>query len=424
MEKCENIVLGAGISGLAYANAIGKKDSLIIEKNDYYGGLCHSFKIGNFVFDTAVHLSFTNNEFVKDVFNRVDVWKHKPIPYNFYSGKWIKHPIINNLCELEPEDKVSFIKSYINRDEKRAINSYRDWLLASYGEEFTSKLYEVYTKKYWTMNADSLTTEWIGNRLASTSIEKILKGSFYTDDEVDYYAKEMRYPKNGGFQHFIDQLAESCNILYNNKVIELDLENNLIVTDCGDSYRYSNLASSIPLNELVKITRNIPSRLVELSERLKCTKISIVSVGFSKPDVAKWLWFYIYDKSVMAARVNSPSLKSINNTPEGCSSLQFEIYHNDDDFIDEKSIVDNVKESIKKLELCDESDILFMDYRFIEYGNVIFTKNMTTARNEIRHYYETNGIDLIGRFGEFEYYWSDQAFMSGWNKGNERMEVK
>lgn len=425
MNKYKNVVLGAGISGLAYANAIGKDKTIIIEKNGYYGGLCHSFNVNGFTFDSAVHLSFTNDETVRKEFDKVEFWKHKPISYNYYSDKWIKHPIINNLYKLDTEEKVNFIKSYFNRRENCIIKSYRDWLLASYGEEFTKKLYDVYTEKYWTVKSENLSTEWIGNRLASTSADKILYGAFSTNDDIDYYVNEMRYPKCGGYQHFIDHLSDNCNIVYGSQVTEVDLDNKTVMSDDGKIYEYDNLASSIPLNELVKITKNIPNQLLEESKKLTCTKVSLVSVGFSRPDVAKWLWFYIYDKEIMAARVNSPSMKSPDNAPIGKSSLQFEIYHNDNDVIDRDEIINNVRESILKMKLCKESDILFMDYKLLEYANVIFTIDMCGAREKIRKYYMDKGIDLIGRFGEFEYYWSDQSFMSGWNKGyNRKVEGK
>lgn len=50
-------------------------------------------------------------------------------------------------------------------------------------------------------------------------------------------------------------------------------------------------------------------------------------MGFKKPNVAQNLWFYIYDEDIPPARVYSPSLKSPDNAPEGCSSLQAEIFY-------------------------------------------------------------------------------------------------
>ena len=40
----KTLILGAGIAGLAYANEMKKCDAAIFEKNNYYGGLCHSFQ--------------------------------------------------------------------------------------------------------------------------------------------------------------------------------------------------------------------------------------------------------------------------------------------------------------------------------------------------------------------------------------------
>lgn len=52
---------------------------------------------------------------------------------------------------------------------------------------------------------------------------------------------------------------------------------------------------------------------------------------------------YIYDEDIKSARINSPSIKSPNNVPEGCSSMQFEIYHPKDEILDEEAIIDIAK---------------------------------------------------------------------------------
>lgn len=58
----KTIVLGAGIAGLAYANNANKNEKIYVyEKQDKPGGLCRSFNIDGFVFDSAIHLSFTTN---------------------------------------------------------------------------------------------------------------------------------------------------------------------------------------------------------------------------------------------------------------------------------------------------------------------------------------------------------------------------
>lgn len=420
--KIKTLILGAGIAGLSYANEINEENSLIIEKNEHIGGLCHSFTVDGFTFDSAVHLSFTTNEEVRTVFDKTDYLKHLPISYNYYKNRWLKHPVVNNFFELTTEEKVGFISQFVNRDENREIHNYEDWLRASYGDAITEEFYNVYTEKYWTMPSKELSTTWIGSRLGTPNLEKMLLGAFSKETGIDYYAKEMRYPSQGGYQSFINSLADAQNIVLGNKVVSLDLEEKSVILEDGTRYEYEYLATSIPLPELVSITKNVPSDVVNAVKDLKASKISIVSVGIKKENVSPCMWFYIYDRDMFTARVNSPSIKSPQNVPNGCSSLQFEIYHNPSEEIDVDKIVENVRYSISKMNLCEDEDILFMDYKLLDYGNVIFDIGMEEKREIVRNYYESYDIDLIGRFGEWEYLWSDQSFMSGKNKAKKRKE--
>lgn len=150
-------------------------------------------------FDCAVHLFFINNNIVRNVFDKEESIKHPPIAYNFYYGKWLKHPIIHNLNPLETEEKCELIESFLSKDSSLPIKNYQDWLLGSYGTKLTERFYNIYTRKYWTTSADQLSTSWVGNRLEVPDLHKILYGAFESDTGVDYYAKEMRYPKKGGY---------------------------------------------------------------------------------------------------------------------------------------------------------------------------------------------------------------------------------
>jgi protoporphyrinogen oxidase len=93
------------------------------------------------------------------------------------------------------------------------------------------------------------------------------------------------------------------------------------------------------------------------------------------------LWFYIYDEDIMAARVNSPSIKSKENVPPGCSSMQFEIYHHPEEIINREALIENTIQGIRKMNLCHEDDILFVDYRLLPYGNVLFLHKRHISNN-------------------------------------------
>lgn len=176
----------------------------------------------------------------------------------------------------------------------------------------------------------------------------------------------------------------------------------------------------MPLTELCKIIKPIPKTILAASKKLNYTSGVLVSLGFSKK-INTEMWFYIYDKNIKAARVHSPSMKSYNNVPKGCSSLQAEIYLNKNEKINStkiKKIENNTIKSLIKMNLFKKEDIIVKDVRYIKFANVLFDKDIYKNRKIVKDYLVKNNIVPIGRFGEWEYLWSDQAFLSGKNAGD------
>ena len=67
------------------------------------------------------------------------------------------------------------------------------------------------------------------------------------------------------------------------------------------------------------------------------------------------------------------------------------------------------------MKIIKEEDIIVKDVRYEKYANVLFDFNIYSSRKKIREYFEERGIKTIGRFGEWDYFWSDQSLMSGKN---------
>jgi protoporphyrinogen oxidase len=67
------------------------------------------------------------------------------------------------------------------------------------------------------------------------------------------------------------------------------------------TYQYKRLISSIPLPEYLELIDDIPSDVKIAIQNLKWTSSAIISMGFNRVDVAKLLWFYIYDEELMAS---------------------------------------------------------------------------------------------------------------------------
>tara|TARA_B100000780_G_scaffold176309_1_gene123595 strand:- start:1453 stop:2718 length:1266 start_codon:yes stop_codon:yes gene_type:complete len=414
-DKVDVMILGAGIAGLGAAlrSQEQDRDAVIFEARGSAGGLLDNFKIQGFRFDNAVHLSFATEPEVRKIFDKTDYHTHPAEAWNFEKDKWLKHPAQNNLYPLEPDEKVNLIKSFLNRPDLES-DDYESWLRHQYGDAISERYPIPYTEKYWKTSASKLSTTWIGNRMRRADLEEILLGAFTDETQNTYYTKEMRYPKKGGYRAFIEPLIESSDIKYSHEANCIDPVKKIVSFTNGKKIQYTTLVSSIPLPVLVELTLNSPKEVMKSAESLEATSIDLVSVAFNKP-IINDLWFYIYDEDILASRAYSPSVKSPDNAPDGCSSLQFEIYSRglESNYTKEK-LIENVIYGLKKMNIASKSDIIFTHHKNLKYGNVIFDIGMEAERDSVRQYFESKDIATIGRFGEWDYLWSNQSFLSGY----------
>ena len=419
----DTLILGSGIAGLSAGYHLKKinpnEEVVIYEKNDDWGGLCDNYTIDGFRFDKFVHFTFAKEEYVHNIFNSSsELYEHPAISSNYYKGYWLKHPAQNNLYPLPVTEKIKIIADFVKRPQKEIseIENYAQWLECQYGEYFAHNFPFSYTRKYWGKEAKELETRWVGERMYSPSLEQVLKGAFEPNDENFYYTNVMRYPKKGGFRSILNTIRDGLDIRFNKEAVGIDTQEKLVSFEDGSFKKYDELISSLPLPEIVKMIRTAPKEVLEAGKNLKYTSGYMVSLGFKRPDVAKNLWFYIYDEDILAARVYSPSLKSKDNVPEGCSSLQAEIFYaNDVEIPSADFVLNNTIEKLTQIGLFSKDEIYIKDIRYEQYANVIFDYNIYSNRKIILDYLDSIAIKSIGRFGSWEYFWTNQAFLSGMN---------
>lgn len=59
------------------------------------------------------------------------------------------------------------------------------------------------------------------------------------------------------------------------------------------------------------------------------------------------------------------------------------------------------------------NDVICEDFRILPYGNIMFTHGIERYRKIALDFLQENGIVSCGRFGEWDYLWSDESFLSG-----------
>jgi protoporphyrinogen oxidase len=104
-------------------------------------------------------------------------------------------------------------------------------------------------------------------------------------------------------------------------------------------------------------------------------------------------------------------LKLINNAPERKSSTYYSKYSPKK--LEGDGLVSHIIKKSVQMNLFSTNDIETVDYREVKYANVVFDHKREKVVSIIHQYLQELGIVCIGRFGEWDYLWSDQSLMSG-----------
>ena len=443
-KKSKFTILGSGLAGLSASYHLGHNNCEIFEKNNYAGGHIYSEKRDGFTWDIGPHVSFTSNEYVKNLFNESvegNYLEQVVNVSNYYKGHWIPHPAQTNLWAVPQPLRSQCLKSFLESRSKNNNNSehktYADWLDKSYGKVFSEHFPTKYTKKYWACDPSDLATDWIGNRMHYPEVDDVKQGFYKKPNETAHYIKTIRYPIKGGYINFAKNLMRSSFINFNHEVISVDFANKIISFSNGNQHHYEKLISTIPLPELIKMSLNAPQEIISDAEKLSCSELLLINVTAKHKAKLPYHWMYIYDEDKLSTRINHLDLLSPGNVPNGYTGLQVEVYSSKYKKIDltpgeiEKKVHDELK-TMGLIEEVNTSHIIK-----VPYANVIFDNKRKNAQEKIFIFLEKFGLKreiddlnpmtnwknisnisfgdiiLAGRYGQWKYFWTDDCVLRG-----------
>jgi len=418
-------ILGAGMAGYGAAHHLHAAGvpSALYEKRDHYGGHTSSYRFpGGFVFDEGPHVSFTKDERIQRLFAETVNGDYQTLSTrvnNYWKGYWIKHPAQCNLYGLPHDLVVQVLHDFIEAQHRETgeLCNYRDWLIASFGRTFAETFPMEYGFKYHTTTADNMTTDWLGPRLYRPSLEEVLRGALSPNTADVHYISHFRYPSRDGFVSYLRPLAERTNLQLGHEVVGVEPRSCELRFRNGARARYDRLISSLPLPELIPMIAATPPDVLQAAARLACTTVVIVSLGVNRPDLIDAHWSYVYDRDVFFTRLSTPHLQSPHNVPAGCGSLQAECYFSKKYRPLDRTPQDCIEPVIRDLIRCgilrQDDQILCKHALLVPYANVIFDLERPAAVATVHGYLEDLGILPCGRYGEWGYLWTDEAFKSG-----------
>jgi protoporphyrinogen oxidase len=395
---------------------------VVFDMHSAFGGhtKTHVDELG-FAFDEGPHVSFTKDARLQALFAANINGEYEVIKTqvnNYWGGHWIKHPAQCNLHGL-PIDLVVQILTEMAQlpTQTETPPNYEAWLVASYGRTFASQFPMRYGKKYHTTDASNMSIDWLGPRLYRPSLPEVFRGALAPETPDVHYVQEFRYPTRGGFNAYLRPFAEGIDLRLDHRLTRLDPASRTLSFANGASFEYSDVISSIPLPELIKLIPSVPTAVKAAAERLACSTCVVVNLGIDREEISPWHWTYFYDEDIFFTRVSYPRLLSPNNTPPGTGSIQVEVYFSKKYKPLQRSAescIEPVIADLRRVGLLRDTDrILCKHALLVEYANIIFDLDRAASLGTVHGYLDEIGVRYCGRYGEWGYQWTDESFLSG-----------
>lgn len=414
-------VLGGGLTGLTLARILIDKghDVVVLERDREPGGLCRSVTEGGFTFDIGgSHIIFSRDTEVLDFMNDLIEGNRDTRIRNTkirYGDSYVKYPFENGLSALPKDDLFYCINEFIKtmvaveKGELDRPENFREWILYTFGKGIADCYMIPYNEKIWNYPSEKMSLHWVEGRIPRPPVEDIIKSAVGIETEGYTHQSVFSYPVKGGIGAVISSLAgglgEGLITGFEVQSVRRDGER-FVIGDGNKEIVADRCISTIPVQHLVHSLKDVPDSVRDAALSLKYNSIATIGMGL-KGDVPDFSWLYMPGKEQgLFNRVSFPSNYSTNVTPEGCSSILAEITYNEGDevsMMSDDQIIAHTVEHLEEMGLLEKKDLVYTRCDRFRYAYVVYDLDYLKNIAIVRDYFGTTGIDLVGRFSEFEY---------------------
>lgn len=409
----DNIVIGAGPAGLSVASFLKDSSNLILEKSDDVGGTASTFERDGFFFDYGPHIMFSKNKPVLEFMKRSlgdNIHKCKRNNKISFDGALMKYPFENDLSSLPKEDNFECIRDFVinpYKDKYPNPRNLEEWLLSVFGESICAKYLFPYNEKVWNIPVRNLSMLW-AERIPNPPVEDVIKSSVGFSTEGYLHQLFYHYPLRGGYQMLSRALNASLNVQLNEEVLEIHkAESHFEVKTNLGSYQSTSIVSTMPVHLLPSVCQfEIPQDVRAAIDALIVNPMAVISLGVKGEDKDKFTAIYFPERDFKVNRVSFPTTFSPFNSPAGHHSIQAEITYSKTDPFAKKSdseIIEHVVDGLTSRGIVKRDDIVLTDIRRVDFAYVVYDTGYEANAKLVRDYFNTVGIHLNGRFGNFEY---------------------
>ena len=300
MDHTRYLIVGGGISGLAFADWLGpSEDYHLLEAEPEVGGYCRTVQRDGYIWDYSGHFfHFREPDIERYLVERMNspVLRVKRDSRVWYADRLIDFPFQENIHQLPEAEYEECVRELRQRPAKGEAN-FREMLFARYGRGIAEKFLVPYNEKLFATDLELLDAEAAGRFFPHATVDEILRNA--QERRKAGYNVTFTYPAGGAAQYTraLAQGVDANRISLNERVLCIDLAKKVAVTD-KRSIGYEFLVSTAPFIALLRMCA------IEHEPGLYgYSKVQVFNLGFDRKGLRGVHWIYFPQRDLSFYRV-------------------------------------------------------------------------------------------------------------------------
>lgn len=402
MTHVETLIIGAGVSGLSTAAALGRgADLVVLERDSEIGGYCKTVKKDGFVWDYSGHFfHFKNRDIEQWLVERMpgqNIRKVEKKSFISYAGRQIDFPFQKNIHQLPQQDFIDCLYDlYFARAAgmpQQPENNFKEMLYARFGKSIAEKFLIPYNEKLYATDLATLDRDAMGRFFPFADLTDIVKNMRQADNAS--YNATFTYPEGGAIEYVkaIASEVEASSIHLNEGVESIDLENKIVRTSKGE-YRFENLVTSAPFPSLLKLC-GLP-----VDEQIYTwNQVLVFNLGFDSKGPKDTHWVYFPDRSLAFYRIGF--YDNIFDHPR--MSLYVEVGFPRGAKVDVDATREQVLDGLRREGVITTQKLVAEHSVLMNPAYVHITRDSNAEVATLKQQLAANGVHSIGRYGSWTY---------------------
>lgn len=399
MDRTRYLIVGAGVSGLSFADHVAGDDYLICEAADEIGGFCKTVTQDGFVWDYSGHFfHFRHPDLEAYLLERMGDQKILKVAKDsriYFGDRLVDFPFQKNIHQLPQQDFIDCLVDLYFKQEVPAAN-FEEMLTAKFGRSIADKFLIPYNEKLYATKLSNLDVDAMGRFFPYADVDEIIRN--FRDADNKSYNATFTYPEGGAIQYVHALMAgvDGDKLHLGERVESVDLARRVATTNRRE-IGFDYLVSSMPIDRLLGM-----SGLAYDPSIYTYNKVQVFNLGFDRKGPEDVHWVYFPQRDVSFYRLGF--YDNIFGTDR--MSMYVEIGRRPDEVVDDdvrETTLARVLEDLTRTGFVEGHELVSHHHVVLDPAYVHITKASVADVAAKKRVFESRGVYSIGRYGSWTY---------------------